>query len=194
MEHNKNMTVGLNKQKLITMCYNAITASALSYLSELLHLYCPSRSLGSSSDISIAKPMASHFSHFSPQIWISFPQDIRLFSLPSKANSSISFLRILHLSNTVLQYNVYVCILHIDMSAEPLLMCTLSVSCLLNCRGNILFLDLRYHSVCQVKLCLFSGLSRGVGAPQIFIVMNRTVQKAVQHHRRREANRFCNAS
>ena len=38
------------KYKTACMCYNAITGSAPSYLSELLHLYSPSRSLGSSSD------------------------------------------------------------------------------------------------------------------------------------------------
>ena len=37
------------------MCYNAITGSAPSYLSELLHLYNPSHSLCSSSDTRMLK-------------------------------------------------------------------------------------------------------------------------------------------
>ena len=43
------------KYKTSCMCYNAITASAPSYLSELLHLYSPSRSLRSSSDTCMLK-------------------------------------------------------------------------------------------------------------------------------------------
>ena len=58
------------KYKTACMCYNAITGSAPSYLSELLHLYSPPRSLRSSSDnacsksnASTAKPMAFSLSH-----------------------------------------------------------------------------------------------------------------------------------
>ena len=43
------------KYKTACMCYNAITGSAPSYLSELLHLYSPSRSLRSSSDTRMLK-------------------------------------------------------------------------------------------------------------------------------------------
>ena len=43
------------KNKTACMCYNAITGSAPSYLSELLHLYSPSRSLRSSSDTRMLK-------------------------------------------------------------------------------------------------------------------------------------------
>ena len=43
------------KYKTACMCYNAITGSAPSYISELLHLYSPSRSLHSSSDTRILK-------------------------------------------------------------------------------------------------------------------------------------------
>ena len=56
-----------------------------SYLSELLHLYSPSRSLRSSSDTRTLKIQRfnrkSHgfrtFSHFGPHIWNNLPQDIR---------------------------------------------------------------------------------------------------------------------
>ena len=73
------------KYKTACMCYNAITSSALSYLSELLHLYSPSRSLRSSSDARMLKfqrfNRKTHgfrtFSHFGPHIWNNLPQDIR---------------------------------------------------------------------------------------------------------------------
>ena len=43
------------KYKTACMCYSASTGSAPSYLSELLHLYSPSRSLHSSSDTRVLK-------------------------------------------------------------------------------------------------------------------------------------------
>ena len=69
--------------KTACMCYNAITGSAPSYLSELLHLYSPSRSLRSSSDTRILKIQRFNrkthgfrtFSHFGPHIWNNLPQD-----------------------------------------------------------------------------------------------------------------------
>ena len=73
------------KYKTACMCYNAITGSAPSCLSELLHLYSPSRSLCSSSDTSMLKLQCFNhkthgfhtFSHFGPHIWNNLPQDIR---------------------------------------------------------------------------------------------------------------------
>ena len=70
--------------KYKTAC-NAITGSAPSNLSELLHLYSPSRSLGSSSDTRMLKIQRFNrkthgfrtFSHFGPHIWNNLPQDIR---------------------------------------------------------------------------------------------------------------------
>ena len=58
--------------------------SAPSYLSELLHLYSPSRSLRSSSDTRMLKIQRFNrkthgfrtFSHFGPHIWNNLPQDI----------------------------------------------------------------------------------------------------------------------
>ena len=79
------------------MYYNAVTGSVPSYLSELLHLYSPSGSLRSSSDTRMLKLQCFNrkthgfrtFSHFGPHIWNNLPQDIRLLSLPSKANSRL---------------------------------------------------------------------------------------------------------
>ena len=73
------------KYKTACMCYNAITGSAPSCLSELLHLYSPSRSLRSSPDTRMLKiqrfDRKTHgfrtFSHFGPHIWNNLPQDIR---------------------------------------------------------------------------------------------------------------------
>ena len=73
------------KYKTACMCYNAIRGSAPSYLSELLHLYSPSRSLRSSSDTRMLKIQRFNrkthgyrtFSHFGPHIWNNLPQDIR---------------------------------------------------------------------------------------------------------------------
>ena len=73
------------KYKTACMCYNAITGSAPSYLSEPLHLYSPSRSLRSSSDTRMLKIQRFNrkthgfriFSHFGSHIWNNLPHDIR---------------------------------------------------------------------------------------------------------------------
>ena len=73
------------KYKTACMCYNAITGSFPSYLSELLHLYSPSRSLRSPSNTRMLKIQRFNrkthgfrtFSHFGPHIWNNLPQDIR---------------------------------------------------------------------------------------------------------------------
>ena len=73
------------KHKTACMCYNAITGSAPSYLSELLHLYSPSRSLRSTSDTRMFKIQRFNrkthgfrtFLHFGPHIWNNLSQDIR---------------------------------------------------------------------------------------------------------------------
>ena len=75
------------------MCYNTITGSAPSYLSGLLHLYSPSRSLRSSSLKIQHFNCKTHgfriFSHFGPHIWNNLPprHQALCYSLPSKANS-----------------------------------------------------------------------------------------------------------
>ena len=79
------------------LAYNGITGSAPSYLSELLHLYSPSRSLFSSSDTRMLKIQRLNrkthgfrtFSHFAPTSGTISPKTsgTLLLSLPSKANS-----------------------------------------------------------------------------------------------------------
>ena len=69
------------KYETACICYNAITGSAPSYFSELLHLYSPSRSLRSSSDTRMLKIQRFNrkthgfrtFSHFGRYIWNNLP-------------------------------------------------------------------------------------------------------------------------
>ena len=57
------------KYKAACMCFSAINGSGLAYLSELLHVYTPSRALRSRG--------FRTFSCFGPHIWNSLPQDLR---------------------------------------------------------------------------------------------------------------------
>ena len=73
------------KYKVACMCFSAINGSGPAYLSELLHIYTPSRTLHSSSDTRMLKiqhyKRKTHgfrtFSCFGPHIWNSLPQDLR---------------------------------------------------------------------------------------------------------------------
>ena len=73
------------KYKVACMCFSAMNGSGLAYLSELLHVYTPSRTLRSSSDTSMleiqqykCKTHGFHtFCCFGPHIWNSLPQDLR---------------------------------------------------------------------------------------------------------------------
>ena len=79
----------LIKYKVACICFNYITGSAASYLSELLHVYTPPRTLRSYSDSRILKkPTVAYkrkthgfrsFSYFGPHTWNSLPQDLRHF-------------------------------------------------------------------------------------------------------------------
>ena len=89
------------KYKTACMCYNSITGSAPSYLSELLQLYSPSRSLRSSPDTRILKLRhSSRRTHgfppsscFGPHMWNNLPQDVRhSTTLPSFKNKLKTFL------------------------------------------------------------------------------------------------------
>ena len=90
------------KYKTACVCY---TGSAPSYLSELLHLYSPSRSLHSSSDTRMLKIQRfnrkthgfRNFSHFGPASGTISPKTsgTLLLSLPSKAISDIALLGII---------------------------------------------------------------------------------------------------
>ena len=74
-----------NKYKVACTCFSAINGSSPAYLSELLHVYTPSRTLRSSSDTRMLKiqqyKRKTHgfrtFSCFGPHIWNSLPQDLR---------------------------------------------------------------------------------------------------------------------
>ena len=67
------------------LCFNAITSSNPVYVSDLLHLYSPSRSLRSSADTRLFKiPLYEcktkgdrAFSDFGPSVWNSLPRHIR---------------------------------------------------------------------------------------------------------------------
>ena len=73
------------KYKVACMCFSAIGGSGPAYLSELLHVYTPFRTLRSSSDtrmLEIQKyKRKTHgfrtFFCFGPHIWNSLPQDLR---------------------------------------------------------------------------------------------------------------------
>ena len=73
------------KYKVACMCFSAINGSGPAYLSELLHVYTPSRTLRSSSDTRMLEiqqyKRKTHgfrtFSCFGPHIWNSLPQDLR---------------------------------------------------------------------------------------------------------------------
>ena len=73
------------KYKIACMCFSAVNGSGPVYLSELLHVYTPSRTLRSSSDTHMLKiQQYEHksygfraFSCFGPHIWNSVPQDLR---------------------------------------------------------------------------------------------------------------------
>ena len=71
--------------KTACLCFSAITSSTPSYLSDLLHLYSPSRSLRSSADTRLLKiPLYNcktkgdrAFSYFGPYVWNSLLLHIR---------------------------------------------------------------------------------------------------------------------
>ena len=73
------------KNKVACMCFSAINGFGPAYLSELLHVYAPSRTLRSSSDTRMLEiqqyERKTHgfrtFSCFGPYIWNSLPQDFR---------------------------------------------------------------------------------------------------------------------
>ena len=80
------------KYKVACMCFSAINGSGPAYLSELLHVYTPSRTLRSSSDTRMLEiqqyKRKTHgfrtFSCFGLHIWNSLPQDLRHFKAKLK--------------------------------------------------------------------------------------------------------------
>ena len=85
------------KYKVVCMCFNAINGSGLAYLSELLHVYTPSRTLRSSSDTRMLNNLhykrKTHgfraFSCFGPHILNSFSQDVRHCSVLSSFKAKL---------------------------------------------------------------------------------------------------------
>ena len=106
------------------MCFSAINGSGPAYLSELLHLYTPSRTLRSSSDTRMLeiqqykrKTHGFHtFSCFGPHIWNSLPQDLdtaqprHLLKPKWKPSSSHSIPILTNISTQFLLQSVYVCV------------------------------------------------------------------------------------
>ena len=77
------------------MCFSAINGSGPAYLSELLHVYTPSRTLRSSSDTRMLEiqqyKRKTHgfrtFSCFGPHIWNSLPQDLNYVIFQSQTEN-----------------------------------------------------------------------------------------------------------
>ena len=73
------------KYKVACLCYNVISGSAPTYLSELLQVYTPSRTLRSSSDTRLFKIRmynrkfhgARSLAYYGPSLWNSLPKEIR---------------------------------------------------------------------------------------------------------------------
>ncbi len=70
--------------KILLFTYKALHNLAPSYLSELLHVYVPTRSLRSSASVTLVVPSvrlttvgSRAFSCIAPTIWNTLPQDIR---------------------------------------------------------------------------------------------------------------------
>ena len=87
--------------KIATICYNVITGTVSTYLSDLLELYTPLRTLRSSADTRIFRipdrrkrfhgQRAYYF--FGPSIWDNFPLSVRhaqtLFAFKSQLNTRL---------------------------------------------------------------------------------------------------------
>ena len=95
------------KYKVACMCFSDINGSGPAYLSELLHVYTPSRTLHSSSDTRMLEiqqyKRKTHgfrtFSCFGPHIWNSPPQGLRHCSTLSSFKAKLKtflFLQYFH--------------------------------------------------------------------------------------------------
>ena len=169
------------------MCYNAITGSAPSYLSELLHLYSPSHSLRSSSDTCTLKiqrfnrktPMAFALSHtLAPTSGTISPKTsgALLLSLPSKSTQDISLLRIFQLNHIVL---------HSHQSVQCVCVCVRACIICITILEHLSIYTFKNKtfsiSMYIMCVCLFSALSRRVGALQISIIIS--IKKMGKHGR-----------
>ena len=168
------------KYKTACMCYNAITGSAPSYLSELLHLYSPSRPLRSSSDTRMLKIQRFNrkthgcaLSHTSaPTSGTISPKSsgTLLLSLPSKANSrhfssqNISVKP--HCPSLLSVCTVRACVRACVRVCVCVCVCIFCIIMLEHLSiYTYLFLGITFSiSMYIMCVCLFSALSRGVGA------------------------------
>ena len=111
------------KYKVACMCFNARNGSDPAYLSELLYVYTPSRTLRSSSDTRMLEiqqyKRKTHgfrtFSCFGPHIWTSLPQDLRHCSTLSSFKAKLKtflFSQYFHpnISTQFLLVSVCVCV------------------------------------------------------------------------------------
>ena len=112
------------KYKVACMCFSAINGSGPAYLSELLHIYTPSRTLRSSSDTNMLEiqqyKCKTHgfrtFSCFGPHIWNSLPQDLRhcstlsSFKAKLKTSSAHSISILTNISTQFLLQSVCACV------------------------------------------------------------------------------------
>ena len=144
---------------MYSMCFNAINGSGPAYLSELLHVYTPSRALCSSSDTRMLKiqqyKRKTHgfhaFSCFGPHKWNSLPQDLRHCSALSSFKSKLkTFLFSQYFSSQLISvpslcysrvcsvcFNVCVCVC-VDLSCIMCLDVWISVaSCVLTCGSQL---------------------------------------------------------
>ena len=159
------------------MCFSAINGSGAAYLSELLHVYTPSRTLRSSSDTRMLEiqqyKRKTHsfrtFSCFGPHICNSFPQDLRHRSTLSSFKvklKTILFSQYFHpnISTQFLLQSVCVCVC-VCVFVVRFFFMILYVNCfgrtmlhISTCSQNIIF-RLRVHDKCTLLLLLLFGFA-----------------------------------
>ena len=193
------------KYKTACMCYNAVTGSAPSYFSELLHLYSPSRSFRSSSDTRMLKIQRFNrkthgfrtfaLSHtfltlWPPHLEQSPPRHQALcYSLfLQKLTQDISLLRIFQLNYIVLHSHQSVqcaCVRACVRACARARACGCVCVCVCVCVCIFCIIMLEHLSIYTflfffitfsismyiMCVCLFSALSRRVGALQISIII-----------------------
>ena len=87
----------ISERIVACMCFSAISGSGPAYVSELLHVYTPYRTLRSSSDTRMLEiqqyKRKTHgfrtFSCFGPHVWNSLPQDLRHCSILSSFKAKL---------------------------------------------------------------------------------------------------------
>ena len=115
------------KYNVACMCFHAINGSSPTYLSELLHIYTPSRTLRSSLDSRMLKiqqyKRKTHgfraFVYFGPYVWNSLPQDIRRCSALTSFKTNLKTFLFFHITSVPVNFrshfsyqklHLYVCL------------------------------------------------------------------------------------